>query len=711
MPDVELDARDVVDEVDEEAPAYKRFVALIVVLITLFGSVVAYLQAVQSNQEDVAARDAERDAIAGLGSQVDASASFAADLRIGSELDVQLQREVLNAGRVDALNGDPDSDVHVAAAERFAAAREAIAGLTPIDPSDQSTILADLAQGNEGADAARLRQVVEAARANDHGGNADSYVAVLTVLAVSLFLLGLSLTVQGRTRYVLAAPGVAIALVCVAWSVLIATREVTNVSERAIRAAAEGQRLQDAGDFEGAIEAYTAAIEESPDFAAAFARRADARFAQGSAQIGQTGFISITSPEALEDAVEDTERALALGATDDIVTLADAAFLFFLDEDFDRSADLSEQALELNDSLGQVWFNLGVAEVAQGDERGAARAYREGRQALVEAPDVGTRASVLAGARTDLSVLRDLLDDDELDDVIDLIEATEGELAAFEASLTELPCDAEPCPTAEDIDSGASIGELTLSTNGAFVFGTYAVEGAEPGTPITTVWYVRNDEDSPFEQTALPLETSRVDAEGEVLSVTLASADPPCPVPGEYLVRVYAGETFLGEATATREPGIIQGPFRAVVDAVEGFSACVPESFEVARADVTDIDAFTSFIGQVNGEDVNISFNVTPGSLSGVDDPDLFTRGVLSQFLQVDESELVGVTFSGRAVDGSVLQIPGLMATNGEVMAAFSSGPDESSRNVIVAGSTDLALLEEFLSLIDFTGVSVDASP
>ena len=155
------------------------------------------------------------------------------------------------------------------------------------------------------------------------------------------------------------------------WTALIYTDDVTRVSEQAIRAAAEGERLQAAGDFEGAIEAYDEAIEESPDFAAAFARRAGARFQQGSTQIGQTsgGFISITSEEALEDTLVDVDEALGLGADSDVVTVADAGFFHFLDSDFARSAQLSEQALELNDQLASIWFNLGVAELAQGNER------------------------------------------------------------------------------------------------------------------------------------------------------------------------------------------------------------------------------------------------------------------------------------------------------------------------------------------------------
>lgn len=700
----DLDAPEI--DVDEDAPAYKRAVAVLVVLVTLFGSVVAYAQAVESNKEEIAARDAQRDAIAGLGAQVDASTDFAADLRIGSELDVQLQREALNAARVNNFAGDAQADIHLAAAERYAAVREAIAGLTPVDPTDPTTIADEFARGNESPDAARLRQAVEADLASDHGGKADAYVAVLTVLAVALFLLGLSLTVQGRSRFVLAAPGVAIGLVCVAWTVLIAGRDVTEVSERAVQAAAEGLRLQNAGDFEGAIDAYNDAIRDSPDFAAAIARRAGARFQQGSAQIGQTGFISITSEEALEDALEDINRALALGADTDIVTVADAGFFEFLAGDFARSAQLTRQALNLNDQLPQIWFNLGVAEVAQDNETEARRAYREGRQLLDDVPDAATRTAVLAGARTDLSVLREILDDDELDDVIGLIEDTEAELAAFEASLTELPCDRASCPAAEDVGSDATLGEPTFSESGAFVFAQFVVNGAEPGTPITNVWYIRTEDDVPFEQAAIPTETVRIADDGFVSTATLASLDPACPVAGEYLVRSYAGERFLGESQGTIEPGLLGATFTSTVDPIEGFEACVPDGFEVERADVTELDAFTSFIGP----EFVIGLNVTPGALAEGVDPDELTRAVLSATLRIDESDLVEVELQGRDLSGNFVPIRALAGSStsaGEfpTVTALAIGPDGAARNITITGSGDMALLDEAIGLIQFTGL------
>lgn len=690
------------DDVGRSDPTYRRVVAVIVVLITLFGSVVAYLQAVESNREDRAARDAQRDAVAGLGSQVDASAGFAADLRIGSELDVQLQRQAINAGRVDnALSPDADTDVHQAAAERHAAVREAIAELTPIDPSDPDTIDADFAVGNESADAARLRQAVEADRADDHGGKADSFVAVLTVLAVALFLLGLSLTVQGRSRVVLAAPGVAIAVVCVGWTALISSREVTHVSERAVLAAAEGQRLQDAGDFDGAITAYDEAIDDSPDFAAAYSRRAGARFLQGSAQIGQTGFISITSDEALEDALDDLDRALELGADGDVISVADAGFFHFLDGDFERSAQLSEQALDLNDQLAQVWFNLGVARVALDDERGAARAYRQGRFLLEDAPDAGTRGAVLAGARTDLSVLREILDDDELDDVLDLVEATEGELAAFEAGF-------QRDGAAEvEVDGSPSVGEAEFSRNGAFVFAEYPVDGVDPGTPVTNVWYVRTDEELPFEQAALSLEVVDVTDDGIVTTATLASTDPACPVAGDYLVRSYAGRRLLGEAQGTIEPTLFGSEFTSVVDPIEGYEACVPAGFTVERADVTDLDAFTGFIGP----EFVMGVNATPGALAEGVDPDVLVEAILTGVLDVDASELVPITLSGRDRSGGFVPLEGLAGASdadGGSMAAMVVGADGATRNITFTGTADLDLLFEAAGLIEFTGLPVE---
>jgi tetratricopeptide (TPR) repeat protein len=525
---------------------------------------------------------------------------------------------------------------------------------------------------------------------------------------VALFLIGLSLTVHGRSRLVLVVPGVVVAIACVGWAALIDARGVTSVSERAVQAAAEGLRLQGAGDFEGAIDAFDEAIRDSPDFAAAYARRADARFLQGSEQIGQQGFLSITSEEALEEALEDLDDALARGADTDVVSVADAGFFRFLAGDFDRSAELSTQALELNDQLAQVWFNLGVAELARDEEDAAARAYREGRRLLEDVPNPGTRSAVLAGARTDLSVLRTLLDDDDLDDVLNGIEAVEGDLAAFEAQFLDVPCDAEPCPEPGEGAGDAEVQDAEFSRTGGFVFASYTAAGVDPGTPLTNVWYIRTDEDRPFEQTAIPIEVVRAGEGGTVTTATLASAQPACPVAGEYLVRVYAGEELVGEVDASIDPSPIGEDFTSVVDPVEGFDACVAAGFDVQRADVSELDAFTGF----NGPEFSYGLNVTPGVLGEGFDADEFLEAILTGTLQVDAEDLVPIDLQGRDLEGNFVSMPGLAGASVVdgigVMSAVAFGPDGASRNVTVTGSDDLDLLFEAVGLIEFTGLPAE---
>lgn len=698
---VELEAP-ILDDLDADSSRFRRLVAVCVVLITFFGAIVAYVQAVESNQEDVAAREAQRDAIRGLGDQVDASAELTTDLLIATAVDAQRQRQALNAARVQALSENED-DVHLAARERFAAVAEALAVNTPIDAADPGTFDTVRAGLFEGPDAARLRQGVQADLANDHGDKADAFIAVLTVLAVALFLLGLSLTVQGRSRYVLAGPGVVIAFACVAWVGLISRQGITRVSESAIQSAAEGQRFQDARDFEAAIDSYDSAIADSPDFAAAYARRAAARFLQGSPQRGQTVFTSITSDDALEDAIDDLERALDLGADADVNTVADAGFFTFLDRDFERSVALSEQALELNERIAPVWFNLGVAHVAQGNDDEAERAYRRGLRVLDDIPDPGTRSAVLAGARTDLSILRELLDGDDLDDVEDLIEATEVELA--HAELESASCAGEACPEGADADD-AEVGESQFSRIGAFVLATVGVEGLEPGDAVASVWYFRTDDSLPFEQAAISFDAQLVADDGTVTTSTLPSFDPPCPVGGEYLVRFYAGETFVGEAAGTIDPSLFGASFTAFVDSIEGVEACIPEDVEVTRADLSQLDAFTLFAGASLPADLSV--NVTPGALSPGLDPTFLVDSAIGA---VTDEAPRSVQLNGRDVDGNFVFIDGRMAIDVAqgLAVAVAAGPDSSVRTILLNGDVNEDLLLEAIGLVNFIGVGLPA--
>lgn len=734
MGDVELEAPEL--DVDEEADRFRRLVAVLVVLVTLFGAIVAYAQAVESNDEDIAAREAQRRAIEGLGEQVDSSSQLVSDLQIASSIDAVLQRQVLNAGRVAGFADDEISqdDAHLAAQERLAAVASEVTDLTPIDPADPTTLNADLATSNERPDRLRLQQTIEADLANQHGGKADTYVAILTVLAVALFLLGLSLTVEGRYRFVLLVPGLAIAAVCTGWSVLTWSKHIEEVSLVAIDDVAEGQALASVGDFDGAIAQFDAAIEESPDFAAAYARRAEARFIQGSDQSPDSTFISTTSDEALEAAIADLDEALARGGTSDLNTVADAGFFHFLDGDFERSIELTTSALEQNDGLAPVWFNLGAAHLALDERSEAQDAYEQAIEVLFDnEPNQFRRSVVLAGARTDLSVLRTILDDDELDDVLGIIVSTEELLA--DTQLEDTTCsDGEPCEAGA---VGADLGEVSFSRNGAFVFADVAIDGAAEGDAVGVAWYYRTQGDAPYVQAAFGFQAAEV-VGGRVFSSTLAQFDPACPVVGDYLIRVYAGGEVIGEAAASvgdtidplapdedgperGEPAFGVGTplgseFTALNDPLEGVQACLPAGFEVSDLVLSAADSFLSFSSDDQAFAIGVN-RVSEGA-SGID-PATFDAFEEQSVTDLVDGEAFPLTVAMITVDGASLTVEGAAAVgrnaNGSLAGSFNVvGPDDSIRVILVTtfdgfdGDVE-AILREAVATVTFTGVDTGA--
>ena len=707
MGDVELERPDL-DDIDEEASSFRRLVAIGVVLITLFGSVVAYVQAVESNKEDVAARNAQRDAIVGMRDQVAASARLTTDLRLSALVDgLRLQRD-LAARRVDDVNGGGSTRVAALDRARLAEVADAIELRTPIRSGDAATLGDTEGLLFERPDAARLEQAVEADRANQHGDKADSYVAVLTVLAVALFLLGLSLTVQGRSRFALVLPGTAIAVACVLWAGLIWSRNITTVSQSAVDQVAEGTRLAAAGDFDAALESLDDAVDASPEFAAAFARRAEVRFQAGSQQIGQSAFLSITSDEALEDALDDIDRAVELGAGDDVNTVALAGFLAFLDGEFDRSVELSRDALDLNDSLAPIWFNLGVAEVALDNEDEARIAYREGLERLEEVDDA-TSALVLAAARTDLSILRDLLDGDDLDDVADLLEDRETQLAL--AGLGSVQCtsdgvDFHDCVAAT---GDVELGEVRFEQEGGTLSATADVTGLPDGQALSATWYVRTADDLPFEQTATSLTGAEL-AGGEVFTSTVMNGAIPCPVAGEYLVRYFSEDGLVGEATTTVEPSRYGADFSLDAHAVEGMSVCLPTGYEVTEQPISQDDPDNVFV-QLSDPEAGevIALNVFNGAAIAGFDPTEAARTLVQT--SVPDGQVQDVVMYGRLQNGAFIRLAGVMAvgtdaTGAPVAAAVSVGGDQGVRTVFLSGpDVSEERLLDLIDLVTFTGV------
>jgi hypothetical protein len=195
-----------------------------------------------------------------------------------------------------------------------------------------------------------------------------------------------------------------------------------------------------------------------------------------------------------------------------------------------------------------------------------------------------------------------------------------------------------------------------------------------------------------------------VDDEGDLFTSTLASVDPPCPVAGEYLVRLYAGERFLGEVSDTIEPSLLGDQFDSFIDPIEGIEVCAPTLSTATRADLSERNAFTIF---TLDDGSSFSLNVTPGVLAEGEDP-----------IAIAESGIDGVTtaptssvqLNGRDVDGNFVALDGLMAVEPGEAVALAIGPDSSARAIILQGDVSEELLLEVIGLVTFTGVTVPAS-
>ena len=171
----------------------------------------------------------------------------------------------------------------------------------------------------------RLTALRDAANQQADAAEAQSvhYAAILTMLAVAVFLFGYSLTPQGRGRrrlYSTVAGG--FVLVAGVWALFQALSPVQKPSDAAATAFATGKVELETGSPEAAVVSFTRATNLRPEFVDAYAERAQAAFAAGIPRIGSgsdalpttAGPITIPDREALNHAVEDNLKAREAGS-------------------------------------------------------------------------------------------------------------------------------------------------------------------------------------------------------------------------------------------------------------------------------------------------------------------------------------------------------------------------------------------------------------
>lgn len=335
---------------------FERLVVAIITSVAVLAAILTLLQTNASARAGQAGRDAQSYAIQAMGRRVTGQANMDYAwyaYQLYEELDVQ----ALMAERFE----DP------AAAARYRNLRTRIAGLSPLlappyyDPQGSATPNVARYEADTylvEATALSERYAVASSLNNAWTAKANAYVTHLALLAVSLFLFGLSTTVAGWIRWLFLGVGLLITGLTLFWILLVTLQPIVSISERAIQAFAQGIGYAHQQELEQARDAFTRALQETPHYANAYYERANVLYDLGD----------------YEDAVQDYLAAQAAGR-DDVNVAWNLGWTYYLLGRFDEAIATSQHAVELDPNQVGVRFNIALAYLAAGQIERARAEY------------------------------------------------------------------------------------------------------------------------------------------------------------------------------------------------------------------------------------------------------------------------------------------------------------------------------------------------
>lgn len=385
---------------------FERLVALLIGIVTLLSAVVGYLQVVNDGYSAKAYNQGQQFALQSIGGrargEILAGYAWSDAYRTWLALDTQ---------SVVALNEGDES-----AAQRFQAARDRIAGLSPLL---QSPYFDEATQNfpNVRAYEADL-YIRETAALQENFLNADAVGAAwgeksgkhavqLTLFTVVLFLYSLSLTVGGSMRWPFVWLSSLIGLVTTVWMIQVILTPVTAIPQKAIQSYATGMALAHQQGYSQAQAAFDEAIQLAPEYANALYERAKTHHFLGE----------------LEKAAADYAAAMENGRQD-VNVYWNAGWNAYLMGDYANSIAYTEQALLQAPEQIALQFNLALSQLANGQVIEAKTTYAVGvllaeqEVAALRAEDKDPPVSLwwyLDTAVTDLRNLYQCIESEECD--------------------------------------------------------------------------------------------------------------------------------------------------------------------------------------------------------------------------------------------------------------------------------------------------------
>lgn len=455
----------------------------------------------------------------------------------------------------------------------------------------------------------RLTALRDASNQQADGAEAQSvhYAAILTMLAVAVFLFGYSLTPQGRARrrlYSTVAGG--FVLIAGAWALVQALSPVEKPSDAAATAFANGRVQLETGDPKAAIVSFTRAVHLRPEFVDAYAERAQAEFAAGIPRTGSgtdalpstAGPVTVPDREALAKAVEDDLKAREAGSESATVLSDLGRDLFYRGIITGSAADLrsshdylEEAATKLRAQehasvllaaaeLRMAADNLALAQVEEADHE-----YAEAEQTLKER--AGSAEPLVATALTDLS----LIESEHPGLTARTDEVSQQLVAAGDAGMPtptgDKPVPGRPTVVLNGISAQPDPGHAlyAISKPGAFdpVKDAVSVQW-EYKDPLHGEWAVLPELSGPVRPGGMVGDSSGYASNNP--SYVSASTPATCLPAGRYRVQIYINGHLAGSGAATGTwPALHAVRFSDVDGAI-----CVPSGW----VSVGDIGAGTA---------------------------------------------------------------------------------------------------------------------
>lgn len=429
---------------------FKQTIAVLIAAVTLFAAIIAYLQSDAGARDDRANRDNKRYALEAFGRQVSGNA----EVNYAYNSAYQSWQELDLLATSAANRGDE------AAALRYAALRDQARQFSPLldapyfDPATGEVDLAHYEADTYWVEVTALQEAFLASSTVKDAWDAKSntYIVHLTLLAVALFLFGLSLVTNGRaTRLIFSSVGSAITLVALFWAGSVYAQPVVDLRDQgqAIGAYAQGVGLAYQSKYEEAIAAFDAALQAAPTYANALAQRAEAQSALGN----------------WAEAAADYEKARAAGDQSGN-TAGELAWVYYLQGRFDEAIAMNRTALAA--TPGELWiqYDLALSLLTAGQLEAAKTEYANGMKLAADQ----VAAAKVAGAEPPSYLWWGL--DDAASGLDDLVAILDGE---------------ESAPSLDKITNGEAIrpvaNELIHQIKSLAVALEYS--GQPPSAPLT----------------------------------------------------------------------------------------------------------------------------------------------------------------------------------------------------------------------------------